>query len=208
MSSLAFLMHVESRRREIGIVALVAQSVILPFAPRCGYLEGLTGLLVAGLVSLPLIVNSDDQARPLGILEKAIVMTGLGGLGMALDGAFYQSAYRGFSCIVYPAQSSLNGSILSMIFFCYIGCRLCVRSCDRQIFTRFIETSFCMLTMIAGMFSGELFLTSLLVDWWGQQIGSHWGMMTGMLVGNFVGIGAFDTLRKLKRHSDFGLNQL
>jgi hypothetical protein len=114
-------MHVGRKRREIGIVALVAQSVILPFAPRC---------------------------------------------------------------------------------------RLCVRSCDRQIFTRFIETSFCMLTMIAGMFSGELFLTSLLVDWWGQQIGSHWGMMTGMLVGNFVGIGAFDTLRKLKRHSDFGLNQL
>ena len=109
MSSIVFLMHVERRRREIGIVTLVAQSVILPFAPRCGYLEGLTGLLVAGLISLPLIVNFDDQARPLGIL-----------------------------------------------------------------------------------------------DWCGQQIGSHWGMMTGMLVGNFVGIGAFDTLRKLNRHPDFG----
>ncbi len=41
MSSMAFLMHVGRKRREIGIVALVAQSVILPFAPRCGYLEGL-----------------------------------------------------------------------------------------------------------------------------------------------------------------------
>jgi hypothetical protein len=37
-----------------------------------------------------------------------------------------------------------------------------------------------------------------------QQIGSRWGMMTGMLVGNFAGIRGFDILRKLKRHPDFG----
>jgi hypothetical protein len=79
MSSIVFLMDVKRRRREIGIVTLVAQSVMLPFAPRCGYLEGLAGLLVAGLVSL--------------------------------------------------------------------------------------ETGSCMLTMIAGVFLGELFLTSLFVDW-------------------------------------------
>ena len=117
-----------------------------------------------GLVSLPLIVKLDHQACPLGILENAIVMTGVGGLGMALGSALYPSAYRGFLLRRLPAQSFLNGSTLSMIFFCFIGCRLCGRSCDRKIFANFFETGSCMQTVIAGMFLGELFLTSLADD--------------------------------------------
>jgi hypothetical protein len=43
MSSIAFLMHVEIRRREIGIVTFMAQSVILAFVPRCGSLKASLG---------------------------------------------------------------------------------------------------------------------------------------------------------------------
>jgi hypothetical protein len=53
----------------------------------------------------------------------------------------------------------------------------------------------------------SLFLRSLFVDWCGNQIGGHWGMMTGMLAGNLVGIGVFDSWRKLKGHPDFGPNK-
>jgi hypothetical protein len=207
MSGIAFLMQVKMKRREIGVITIVTQAVILLFACHSSYLDGLTGLLMAGLVSIPLVVNSDHRAHRLGTFEKAIVTTGIGGLGMALGSIVCPSSYAERCGALFPLPLFLNGSTLLMVFFCFIGCRLCSQSCDRRIFASFFETGLCMAAMIAGMLLGEILLGSVFLDWCGQVIGHHWAMITGMLVGNLFGIGAWNRWTKRKRYSDFRLNQ-
>src|SRR5258707_202156 len=123
----AFLRQAQARRREVGITTLVAQSAILFLSSRSSDLGGLTGLLMTCLLALPLVVKFDHHANLSSVFEKAIVVTGLGGLGMALGSAFYPGAPAA-SCNVFPhAQFFLSASTLLMILFCYIGCRLCAR---------------------------------------------------------------------------------
>jgi hypothetical protein len=207
MSGIAPLMQVKMKRREIGVVSIVTQAVILFFACQSGYLDGVIGLMIAGLASIPLAVNFDHRIRPSGTCEKAIVMTGVGGLGMALGSTIGPSPYAERCGALFPLQLFLDGSTLLMVFFCFIGCRLCASSRDRTIFLSFFETGSCMAAMLAGMRLGEIVLGSLFLDCCGQVIGHHWAMITGMLVGNLFGIGAWNSWTKRKCYSDFRLNQ-
>jgi hypothetical protein len=207
MSGIALLIQLKSKRREIGVITMVTQSAILLFACRSGYLDGLIGLLIAGMVSIPLVVNFDRRTHLLATFEKAIVTTGVGGLGMALGNAICPSPDAERCGALFPAQPLLNGSTLLMVFFCFIGCRLCAQSCDGGSFRSFFETGSCMAAMIAGMLWGEILLGSLFLDCCGQVIGHHWAMIIGMLVGNLFGIGAWNSWTKRKRYSDFRLNK-
>jgi hypothetical protein len=205
MSGIALLMQVKMKRREIGVITVVTQSVVLLFAHPSSYLDGWIGLLISGLVSIPLVANFDRRTHRLGTFEKAIVTTGVGGLGMALGSIVCPSPYVGRCGALFAIQPFLNGATLLMVCFCLIGCRLCTQSCDRRIFASFFETGSCLAAMIAGMLLGEILFGSLFLNWCGQVVGPHWAMTTGMLVGNLFGIGAWNSWTKRKHCSDFRL---
>jgi len=207
MCGIAPLMQIKMKRREIGVVSIVTQSLILLFACRSGYLDGVIGLMFAGLASIPLAVNFDHRTHPLGACENAMVTTGVGGLGMALGSTISPSPYAERCGALFPLQPFLTGSTLLMVFFCFIGCRLCTPLRERRTFLSFLETGSCMAAMIVGMCLGEIVLGALFLDCCGQVIGHHWAMITGMLVGNLFGIGAWNSWTKRKCDSDFRLNE-